>query len=52
MGENMNSIKTEEMTNRLNVRKFFETLARVIGEQEGVEIKVVDVVKKVTEKGA
>ncbi|WP_434132698.1 hypothetical protein KIAC18_000248 [Sporomusa sphaeroides] len=27
--------------NSLNVRKFYETLARIIGDREGVEIKVV-----------
>jgi hypothetical protein len=28
-------------SNTLDVRKFYETLARIIGEREGVEIKVV-----------
>lgn len=28
-------------SNSLNVRKFYETLAKIVGDREGVEIKVV-----------
>lgn len=30
----------DKQTNRLNVRKFYETLAKIIGDREGVEITV------------
>lgn len=35
--------------NCLNVRKFFETLAKIVGDREGVEIKVV-AIRKVTQE--
>lgn len=31
----------KKIGNCLNVQKFFETLAKIIGDREGVEIKVV-----------
>lgn len=37
-------------SNCLNVRKFYETLAKIIGDREGVEIKVVAVNKREPEK--
>lgn len=37
--------------NCLNVQKFFETLAKIVGDREGVEIKVITV-RKITQEGA
>ncbi len=38
--------------NSLDVQKFYETLAKIVGDREGVEIKVVAVREKETEKSA
>ncbi len=41
------------MANQLNINLFFETLAKIIGQREGVEIEVVSISKKTeTQKSA
>lgn len=41
-----------ETPNFLNVQKFYETLARIIGDREGVEIRVVGIREKEAEETA
>lgn len=38
--------------NQLNIPNFFETLAKIIGDRDGLEIKVVSIKKKPVEIGA
>jgi len=45
------SCKPDE-TNCLNIRKFYETLAKIIGDREGVEIKVISIRERQSEKSA
>ncbi|TCL35619.1 hypothetical protein EV210_11183 [Anaerospora hongkongensis] len=38
--------------NCLDVQKFFETLAQIVGDREGVEIKVITIKERSSEKSA
>ncbi|MEG2584603.1 MAG: hypothetical protein RSA27_08860 [Oscillospiraceae bacterium] len=40
----------QEKENKLDVQKLFETLAKIIGNREGVKITVVSIEKKEEEK--
>ncbi len=42
----------KDEANCLDIQKFYETLAKIVGDREGIEIKVVTVRERETEKTA